>query len=120
MLAADAPRGGDTQHQLLARITDQCGQAACGAVATMRSCNGAHAVGCRLIIKQNAIPAIDLKINESRRDKSLRRQLRLWPVDGDFSPRRKTDHAPVSNQKRCVPVPRPTIKNAVCQNGLVG
>ena len=67
--ASNRARGGDGGPHLLAGIADQRRQAARGAIAPVCPSNGAHSLGGRSIVEQNAATAIDLQIYEARSHK---------------------------------------------------
>jgi hypothetical protein len=63
--AGDRASGCDGGSHLLPGIGNQGWKAGCGAVAAVRPGNGAHAVGRRLIVEQNAATPVDLQIDEA-------------------------------------------------------
>ena len=76
------PAGGRARRRdggphLLARVGDQGRQARRRAEAAVRPGDGAHAVGCRLIVEQNAAAAIDLQIDEAGGEEDAGREARL-------------------------------------------
>ena len=60
---------------LLARIGDQGRQARRRAGAAVRPGDGAHAVGRRLVVEENAPAAVDLQIDEARGEERAGRKL---------------------------------------------
>ena len=80
--------------------------------------NGAHALGGRLIVEQNAATAIDLQIDETRSHKSAGWKLRLRPIGGNFARGSKSDDATVPDQNRGFCMPAVTVKNSIRQDGM--
>ena len=116
--AADGASRRDGGPHLLARIGDQGRQARRRAKAAVRAGNGAHAVGGRLIVEQNAAAAIDLQIDEARGQEGAGRKPRLRPIGGNLAPGPKSDDAPVPDQHRGFGMPAMAVKNAVRQDGM--
>ena len=116
--AADRASRRDGGPHLLARIGDQGRQARRRAKATVRPGNGAHAVGRRLIVEENAAAAVDLQIDEARGQEGAGRQPRLRPVGRNLAPGPKSDDAAVPNQHRGFGMPAVTVKNTVRQDGM--
>jgi hypothetical protein len=81
--------------------------------------NGAHAVGCRLIIEKNATAAIDLQIYEARSQESPGRETRSRPIWRDLVPGPQAGDAPIPDQYRGARMPTVTVKYAVGQNGMI-
>ena len=103
--AGDRASRRDGGPHLLARIGDQGRQARRRAEATVRPGNGAHAVGGRLIVEENAAAAIDLQIDEARGQESAGRKARLRPIGGNLAPR--------SQVQRCArPGSAPRLRHA--------
>src|SRR5262245_38559225 len=113
ILAGDRARCRDGRSRTLARIADQRRQAPRGAVATVRAGNGAHAVGCRLIIEQHTAAAVDLQIDETGSQERTGRNARLRPIGWDLTPGSKAHDAPVPDHHGGFAVPAMTVKNAV-------
>ena len=84
----------------------------------MRPGDGAHAVGRRLIVEENAAAAIDLQIDEARGQEGAGRQARLRPIGGNLAPGPEPDDAAVPNQHRGFGMPAVTVKNTVRQDGM--
>ena len=103
---------------LLAGIGDQGWQARRGAKATVRPGNGAHAVGRRLIVEENAAAAVDLQIDEAGSQESAGRETRLRPIGGNSPQGANANDAPVPDQHRGFGMPAVTVKNAVRQDGM--
>ena len=103
--AADRASRRDGGPHLLARIGDQCWEAGRGAKATVRPGNGAHAVGCRLIVKEYATAAIDLEIYEAGGQEGAGGEACLRPIGGNLAP------GPKSND-RARPGPGPRLRHA--------
>ena len=116
--AADRASRRDGGPHLLARIGDQGWEAGRGAIATVRPGNGAHAVGRRLIVEENAAAAIDLQIYEAGGQEGAGREARLRPIGGNLAPGPKSNDAPVPDQHRGFGMPAVTVKNTVCQDGM--
>src|SRR5262249_16887061 len=77
ILPGDRASRRDGSPHLLARVRDQGRQASRGAVATVRMRDGAHAIGCRLIIEQHTAATVDLQIDKPRSQESPGRNTRL-------------------------------------------
>jgi hypothetical protein len=84
----------------------------------VRAGNGAHALGGRLIVEENAAAAIDLQVNEARGKERAGWQARLRPIGGNLAPGPNSNHTPVPDRHRSFDMPVATVKNAVCQEGM--
>ena len=98
---------------LFASIGDEGWKTRRGAIATVCSRNGAHAVGRRLIIKENAAAAIDLQIYEAGGEEGAGREARLRPIGGNAPLGAKSNDAPGPDQQRGAGTPAMTIKDTV-------
>ena len=116
--AADRASRRDGGPHLLASIGDQGWEARRRAKATVRPGNGAHAVGRRLIVEENAATAIDLQIDEAWSQEGAGRKARLRPIGRNLAPGPKPDDAAVPDQHRGFGMPAVTVKNAVRQDGM--
>ncbi len=78
----------------------------------------AHGLRCRIIVQQDAAPAIDLQIDESRRDEAPRGQA-AYAIICRNSPRSSetTDGLPL-DENRNRRMPAPAVEDAVGENGL--
>jgi hypothetical protein len=79
----------------------------------VRASNGAHTVGCRLIIKKDAVAPISLQIDEAWGEEGAGRKPRLAPIGWNIAPRSKPDNATAPNQHRGSNMPGVTVKNTV-------
>jgi hypothetical protein len=79
----------------------------------VRASNGAHTVGCRLIIKKDAAAPIGLQINEAGGEEATGREPRLRPIRGNIAPGPKPNNATAPNQHRGSNMPGVTVKNTV-------
>ena len=84
----------------IARIGDQCRQARRGAKTAVRPGDGAHALGRRPIVEQDAAAAVDLQIDEPGSQRRAGRKACLRPIGRELRPRRKPDDAAVPDQHR--------------------
>jgi hypothetical protein len=80
--------------------------------------DAAHLFRSWLIVEQGAAAAVDLQVDKSRRQKSIRRELALCPAGGNFSPRTYPEDAPISDQNSGVSVPAVAVENPLGQEGL--
>ena len=92
---ADRASRRDGRPHLLAGVGDQGRQARRGAKAAVRPGDGAHALGRRLIVEENAASAVDLQIDEARGQEGAGRQARLRPIGGNLGPGPEPNDAPV-------------------------
>src|SRR5262245_24852390 len=58
---------GNRELRLFSCVGDECRQTRCRAVTTMRAGDRQHSFRSRLIVEQNPATAVDLKVDESRR-----------------------------------------------------
>ena len=116
--ASNQARGGDGGSHLLAGIADQRRKAARGAIAPVCPSNGAHSLGGRLIVEQNAATAIDLQIYEARSDKSAAWELRPRPIGGNLGRGSNSDDASIPDQNRRFCMPAVAVKNSIRQDGM--
>jgi hypothetical protein len=84
----------------------------------VRPGNGAHAVGRRLIVEEDAAAPIDLQIYEAGGKEGAGREPRLRPIEGNLAPGPKSNNATVPHQHRGFGTPAVTVKNAVRQDGM--
>jgi hypothetical protein len=108
----------DCGPHLRRRVGDQGWQAAGRPKATVRLGDGAHAVGGRLIVQQDAATAIDLQVDKAGGQKGAAGNTHLRPSGGDFTHRCQSDDPAVPDQHRGVGMPAKTVKHPIRQDGL--
>src|SRR4029077_16186902 len=84
----------------------------------VRPGNGAHAVGRRLIVEQNAATPVDLQIDEAGGQEDAAREARLRPIGGNLAPGTQSSDASVPDQHRGFGMPPVTVKNTVRQDDM--
>ena len=108
----------DGGPHFFARIGNERWKTGSRAIATVSPSYRPHAIRRRLIVEQNAAPAIDLQINETGRQESAALEARLRPIGGNLIPCPEPNDAPVPDHHRGFAEPAVTVKNAVRQHGV--
>jgi hypothetical protein len=108
----------DGGADLAARIADQSREASRCAIAPMRPRNGSHAVGRRLVVKENPAATIDLQIDKTGCQEDTRLKAHLRTTGRNLGPRPEPSDAAVFNEQRSLDMPVVTVKNAIGQNGV--
>jgi hypothetical protein len=84
----------------------------------VRSGNGAHAVGGRLIVQQDAATPVDLQVDEAWGQKGASRNALLRPSGRDIGRRPQADDPAVPDQHRGFDMPAVTVENPIRQDGM--
>jgi hypothetical protein len=118
VLTADQANRLDHGAHPLGNVSDQSWQARRRSKAAVRAGNGTHAVSRRLIVEKDSTAAVDLQIDEPRREQNAGGKTRLRAIRRNLAPRRNSDDALVSNQDRRVAMPDVAVKDAVGEDSM--
>jgi len=118
IMAGDRASRRDCGSHSCGCIGNEGWQAAGRAKATVRPGYGAHAVGGRLIVQEDAATPVDLQIDEAGSQERARRKTCLRPIGRNVAPPCQPNNAPLPDEHRGFGMPVVTVKNPIRHDGM--